>query len=279
MIDYESQLFIGNAGMSLWIIWAHLALTVILFITYKVKFLRQRIGKYLFWNTLIRLLIEVYFEILLMAALNAHIADWSSPFPAVMFSNVLSVVVLVTVAVTPFIIMLFFYKRQDKWTDKDFDEKYGGLIEGTRVQSKTVSKGAILAYLLTYFARRGIFTFSVFILSDYLWLQLAIQMICSLCVLSILLYVRPFSDPRLQRLEVFNEITILGLSYMLAAFSDMITDPGDRYNYGWLYLALSLLNIATHVLLLLYDTIKKIIRKIKQRFYKKKMQAILKTRS
>ena len=70
MFGYESRLYIGNVGFALWLVWAHAFIFVIYVLTIKVNFLRRRIGRYLFWNSLVRLFTEVFFEMSMFAVLN-----------------------------------------------------------------------------------------------------------------------------------------------------------------------------------------------------------------
>ena len=41
-------------------------------------------------------------------------------------------------------------------------------------------------------------------------------------VLTILLGIKPLADPRSNKIEVFNEITVLSLTYMLIFFTDIV---------------------------------------------------------
>ena len=62
---------------------------------------------------------------------------------------------------------------------------------------------------------------------------------------------QPYEDRFSQRLEVFNECTILCLSYMLIAFTDLVHDVDNRYVMGYVYMGISLSNIAVHSVLLM----------------------------
>ena len=139
MFDYDSTLFLGNAGFGLWIVWAHFVLLIVFLLTYRVRFLRKHLGNYLLWNTLIRLFCEIYFEMLLLAALNLHTVDWDSPFSSVMVSNIFSIFVLIAVIVAQITIMYMYFRKRESWSDENFQSKYGSLLDGTKVKSKTIS--------------------------------------------------------------------------------------------------------------------------------------------
>lgn len=174
MFGYESTLFLGNAGFGLYVLWGHLLIYLIYLFTYKVGFLRRRIGNYLFWNTLIRLYCEMFFEMLLVATLNIKTMDWSSPFKGVICSNVLSIFVIIIVVSSQIAMFCFYRKKLNNWTDDTFQDRYGALLDGTKNNSKTITKGMLLFYITLYFLRRMIFVICVFLLEEHLWFQIAI---------------------------------------------------------------------------------------------------------
>ena len=91
MCGYESLLFILNAGFPLYIIHAYIALVVVYLLLYlakkmfkcKCKCLSKSVeclGKYLLWNSLIMVYMEMYQDLSLISALNMHTVTWQSPF-------------------------------------------------------------------------------------------------------------------------------------------------------------------------------------------------------
>ena len=45
--------------------------------------------------------------------------------------------------------------------------------------------------------------------------------------------VKPFEEPKMNRLEIFNEVCILAAAYHLFLFTDYIESPEFRYKIGW----------------------------------------------
>ena len=88
---------------------------VIYLLTYKINFLRRRLGKYLFWNTLIRLFCEMFFEMFLLATLNIKTIDWDSPFVGVLVSNIAAIAVVVVIISTQIAIFWMYLRKEDKW--------------------------------------------------------------------------------------------------------------------------------------------------------------------
>ena len=120
MLGFESRLLVKNVGFPLWVIWGHCTLIVIFILTYPVKFLRRRIGNYLFWSNLVRLFAEVFFELGLLAVLNLMIVDWSNTFDAVSFSNIISVVSVASIPCIFLTLVCFYMCRRDHWATDEF---------------------------------------------------------------------------------------------------------------------------------------------------------------
>ena len=104
---YQSPLVVPNVGTSMWILFFHLALLAIYGLTYKFKGCRRRLGGYLLWNTLVRLLVEVYLEMFMLSALNLRTVDWSNPFNFVKYCNIVSIFIVLTLIIAPLILTYF----------------------------------------------------------------------------------------------------------------------------------------------------------------------------
>ena len=104
----------------------------------------------------------------LAATLNMHKVDWETPFPAVQYSNTLTVISLVVISVLcPFLIALYcknFKILPEAW----FKDKYGAGLEGTKVESEQPTR-YILAYPVIFFGRRIMFAMSVIFFGNFLW--------------------------------------------------------------------------------------------------------------
>ena len=88
----ESELFLENIGFILWILMAHLLLALIHLVLYLIMKRQsckcihkvyEKLGNYLYWNGLLRLLMEIYFELTLLSILNLHKVDWDTKFISV----------------------------------------------------------------------------------------------------------------------------------------------------------------------------------------------------
>ena len=115
----------------------------------------------------------------------------------------------------------FYTKKQEQWEQEEFQSSHGTLMEEYKLNGKLVPKKLILILILSFFLRRLIFVLVIFYLED-LSFQLFVQMGCTMGILVMLLSLKPYASPKGQRLEVFNELTILALNYVLFFFTDVI---------------------------------------------------------
>jgi hypothetical protein len=62
---------------------------------------------------------------------------------------------------------------------------------------------------------------------------------------------KPFEEPFMNRLEIFNEISIMAAAYHLFIFTDFEADPVQQYKAGWSIIAITTINIAINMLIML----------------------------
>ena len=78
-----------------------------------------------------------------------------------------------------------------------------------------ISKQAVLFYVMSFFLRRIVFVMALFLFEQKAWIQLVLLMLSTLVMLVIYLHFKPLEDPRAQKMEIFNELTMLALLYIL----------------------------------------------------------------
>ena len=63
----------------------------------------------------------------------------------------------------------------------------------------------------------------------------------------------------LNRMEIFNELTLLVISYSLFSFTEFIPDVEFRYSLGWGFIAIVAFNITINWVALMYRIIRTIV--------------------
>ena len=110
---------------------------------------------------------------------------------------------------------------------------------------------------------------------DYLFVQVLCLLVFSTIALVYLLLVKPFVEPRMQRLEIFNEICTLLLTYNMLCFSeDANLQLFDSVHYyDEVFVGGILINLSVHVFFLCKDSFTNIVANLKAKFCKKESRA------
>ena len=126
---YQSNLLIANASKSVWMYTIYFTLmilsTSLVWVCNRVckgrcEHKKKKLISYFFWNSLIRLTMESAFELTLVAVLNLRTMDPNSTFPAVRYSNALSVIYLSFVSVLLCSLVALYCLNFKKLKDKEF---------------------------------------------------------------------------------------------------------------------------------------------------------------
>ena len=117
--------------------------------------------------------------------------------------------------------------------------------------------------------RRLIYAMNIVFLKGSTVAQLFVQFFCCLMMLLFFIDVNPLNQPFLNRIEIFNEITLLVLSYFLFFFTDFVPSVYMRYALGWAFIFITVFNITVNWCALFYKVylaIRDIVRKLIQNY-------------
>jgi len=172
---YGAKLLLLNISMVVWMLTVNIAFMLILGLTWlinrrtgKLVSCKGKLSGYFFWNGLIRLFMEIFFEVAFASSLNLYIVDWDTPFAAVKFSNILSLLFFITSIVISLLLIVFYAKNLGRVDDESFDSRFGAGLEGTNLK-KANDRWSILVYLVFFLGRRIAFIASVILLDHFLW--------------------------------------------------------------------------------------------------------------
>ena len=73
----------------------------------------------------------------------------------------------------------------------------------------------------------------------------------------------PLKSKRANNLETFNECTLLFLTYLMWCFSDFVGEAETRNKLGFWFIAICLSNVAVHIVMMAYKSIRRSIKKCK----------------
>ena len=104
---------------------------------------------------------------------------------------------------------------------------------------------------------------TVLYIPDFIWLQILMTIYLTQFAAIYLVHYKPFEDPTVQRLEVFNELTTMLLLSIVYCFTPLV--PEKRHEMiGKLYMTVVGANICAHFFFLIKN------------FFKHMRQALLK---
>jgi hypothetical protein len=105
-------------------------------------------------------------------------------------------------------------------------------------------------YNVLYMLRRLLFAVIAVVFEKSPVLQ--VQILIFHCILMIMynILVKPFEEPKMNRLEIFNEVCILAAAYHLFLFTDYIESPEFRYMIGWSIISITTFNIVVNMLVM-----------------------------
>ena len=93
-------------------------------------------------------------------------------------------------------------------------------------------------------------------------------------MLMYLISVKPFKEPRLNKLEIFNELTVLFCAYHLPLFSDLVPDADIKYMAGWSILMVTCTNLMINIGIVTYLSISDFKRRITRYCAKKAKKSV-----
>ena len=233
---FETTWFLYNSSPIVWIYCLHIVMFLV-FLLVKAIFRRcgrlqavhRKLTDYFFFNGMIRLFTETFLDLYVSSLLNIVAADWQTSSGPIKASNGASLGVFALSSLIVFVLAFVYFRNFNKI---DAQSNYGALLSGTKLNAKQKSKWNLLlpAFL---FGRRISFTFAALLFDDFLWAQIVMMISFSIGILIFLVSAKPFESYFATKIEVFNEATLVMLSYGLMMFTDYVVDPMVRYAIGW----------------------------------------------
>ena len=121
-----------NFGTSQYIITVILLGTLLKCCLKRYPRIKNRLDRLVNSNVLVRLFIQVYYDLDIVAKVNIASADWSTNNPTILFSNILSVIVIILDVILPIVINCIHLRYNwRKWASEEFIKRYGAWLEGS----------------------------------------------------------------------------------------------------------------------------------------------------
>ena len=111
---------------------------------------------------------------------------------------------------------------------QEYGAKFSPLLEGTQYDDPEKTKKYLILLPTLFFAKRLLFASLLVGESEFLWVQIALLNFSTLASLMYVLWYMPLESTRANLFEVFNDVTLLLLTYLLWCFTDLIAEPETR---------------------------------------------------
>lgn len=80
---------------------------------------------------------------------------------------------------------------------------------------------------------------------------MALQIMISVFMVIFLGYNWPLESPFATKMEIFNECSIVILTYFLMGFTQVVPEYETRYQMGWAFIGFTLATISVHIFFLI----------------------------
>lgn len=177
-------------------------------------------------------------------------------------AKLLNIVAMTFFIIIPLVATIFLWRQKSEiLNQRDTKQKFGSLY----LNLKTNSKSA-LTYTSIYLIRRLILCVTIMTFSENSLSQAVIALISSMSMITYLLVVKPHRSPNTRMFELYNETTILVVTYLLMMNIELITDDQLKFTNGWVILAIISACILANLINVVTNMTIKIKRKIQSFF-------------
>ena len=223
----------------------------------------KKLTNQLFFGSSLRFIYEGFLQFSICIIISLTDFEWNSDLGfSVLYSNVFTIGMAVALVGLPIYICFYYHYNMMILDDTDFKLRYGSLYDGMDLKydpefQKNTRKVSIW-FPLSFILRRIAFMAAAFCLSKWPVFQLMTLFYVTTAMIIYLMWFSPFADPFYTKVEVMNETTTIFLLYSMLCFTDWITSPEDRFNYGWFYIVVTSANSAFHLYFLCKGSLHKI---------------------
>ena len=143
---------------------------------------------YLFWNFIIRLVLQSSMDLVYTCILNVQFGQWAGgPFPA-KFNIILAYLFSFLIITWPLFVYLWIYRNLDRLEDENFYNTYGSAYEGL-----DISRAASLWFPVLFMFKRIAFAVIALFIKD-ICIQLALYQIITYIMAFYLIIMVPYSE-------------------------------------------------------------------------------------
>lgn len=217
--------------------------------------------------------------------INISEIEWPVNLDTIPASNYLSIVFIGLHCLVILVLPLSYCLCRGIWMREKSVEKLAAFLDGTDYEEPEKIKVALTVSIL-FFARRMYFSFTLIHWQEFFWGQISGQFLFTTATIIFYEWSHPLDSKEALRVEVFNEVITMMLSYLLMLYTDFVPLAETRYNLGFVYISLVCFMALVHMLLMVCPACKSTytlcrycyIRRQKRKKLAKKTDAKIKKR-
>jgi hypothetical protein len=179
--------------------------------------------KVLLWNFCIRLIMEASIESIICTNLSLNFGSYFCVPWGAKVNHAYAHFFLIVFALFPFFVIFHYCRNFKKLEDPAFKGLWGDLYQGLDTKRRST-----LYYPVIFIAKRIAFTYIVFGLSHYPVAQIMTMLYVSTAISCYLVHVRPFAEPLITNLEIFNEVMTVFIVIEMTLFTKAHSDASIK---------------------------------------------------
>jgi len=162
------------------------------------------------------------------------------------------------------IALLVILKKNPDLENPNFQEKYGSITDGLKTSG--IHAGDTRKIIVWFLIRRLLTGLIVVLLAHQtIWMQLAANLILTIVDTCLTYTLNVYKNKVSFYMAMFNDATVLFLSYFPFLFTDFIPDLETRYFAGWIYIAIAALMVVVNLVVVIRSSILEMVEEARRK--------------
>ena len=183
------------------------------------------------------LILEAYLDLFLAVCINLYKFKGTWTTWDNILNNILVIIIGLQLVILPIFILAYICPNSRKLKRKRFMKKYGSIYDMIDLRHKQASA---LLWCIFFIGRRITFTIGVIFFKSTPVFQILIFIVTTLAVLMMVGLAKPLPTPFENKQELYNNFSILVLSYCLLTFTPYVPNPDTKYLMGYIMIMLTM---------------------------------------
>lgn len=207
----------------------------------------------MYWSGTLRIILESYTILAICSFINFTDLTFDTYGTSIMSFTAICAMVFTTIF--PFAVYVFLFKNYEliKSGDELFEQRFGALWEGIKINEQTEDKTPLL-YIFWFLFRRYLLGILAVLWKNYFIYQITGMIASGIIGAIIVGYSRPLETRLDNDLEYFNETAIIFMVYCSMCFTDWQPNEDVQYQTGWAMIVFDGLHLAVNFFLLFQST-------------------------